>query len=68
MNVYLSDVAKNIVAFKTDHDDLNIRTLMYVNEIKACRLVQRCMGGNVWSKVVNYFVKRDHSVHGDQKE
>lgn len=52
---YLSDGAMNImITFKTNQDDLNIRTLMSVNEIKASRRVQSCMGGNVCSDLEMY--------------
>ena len=50
------------VYFTLNHDDFNIKTPMSSNEIKACRLVRRCIDGNVCSNFVNDFVKRDHVV------
>ena len=55
------DRAVDIIRSNTDHE-VQIKTHLSTNQIKACQLVRRCMEGNVCSNLKNYFVKRDHKV------
>ena len=55
------DRAMDIVTSNTN-PELEIKTPLSINQIKACQLVRKCMDGNVCSNYINYFVKRDHNV------